>query len=204
MSVSVAGLPLVELLVSSTAPVVVKYLTSKINGWLNKKKGQEENQENKEISNLKQELDNLKKEIEDKKENNQTISDNDIKKIKETITKADAIQKHSDVDLISENDFTDWSINLRKQGGLESEDLALVITRQLDSLIEKYRGDQMYNSKRRKLEEMSVALKINLKYFKEAKGKPSIGLRMDSDEVKHLERVLDQSVYEAKNLIFQI
>ena len=201
---AVAGIPLVELLVSGTAPVVVKYLTSKINGWLNKKIEKGDHQNNALISNLKQESDNLEKEIENKKENNQTISDDDIKKIKELITKASTIQKNNDVESISENDFTNWSINLRQQRQLESEDVALVITKQIDSLIEKYRGDPLYNNKRRKLEEMSVALKINLKYFKEAKEKPGIGLKMDSDEVKNLERVLDQSIFEAKNIIFQL
>jgi hypothetical protein len=117
-----------------------------------------------------------------------------------------SIQQFNKMDLISNNDFTDWSIKQRNEEKIRSEDLALVIKRELDVLIEKSgSGDlRLRDDTRRRLQDMAIALKINSEVLEEEKSKPSLGLRIDADKIKEQQRLLDLNIYDARDLLRRI
>lgn len=192
-----------ELLIAKTATSVVNYVANRLSKWFQKKSGNEP--EAKELEKLQEEIEELKKSTKKEKEMHEEVPETEVNKLRDTINKIDIIQKQNDMDLISNKDFGKWIMKVYKGGDMESEDLADIIRKELDLAIEKSREMGVSDIKRRELEDVAISLRLNVKYLKNERSKArQLGLSMDDEKVKNRERILEQSLYEARGLIDNI
>ena len=206
MNFNMEIIPLLEIVASTTAPTVVRYLSNKVNNWLGDKIENKSNDLTQDLTKLRTEIDQIKSEIDTKKDKQEELTDSDIRRLSEMIHRLNSVQKLNRVNMISNEDFTDWSIKQRKEEKIRSEDLAFVIERELEVLIAKSGsgGLLLSNDTRRRLQDMAVALKINAEVLEEEKSKPSMGLRIDEERIREQRRLLDLNIYQAKDLLSKI
>ncbi len=183
---------LASMLATTTAKSVIKFLDEKVAEYINKKFGGKPPSD---IESLKKEVEELKVKLEAKESTE--LTETDIEEVSKAVTKVEQKQKSFSETIISDSMFREWS-----ETKLYVEDQAPVVKRELEMLINKAKELKISERKRWDIQDMIIALDMNLNDMIEAKRRVR-KFRLTSDEEKSraAEIALRDTIFEARNFL---
>lgn len=181
-------MPIMEIIVAGTAPLVVKFLLDKVNKIMERKPADNE------IVRLKEEVEVLKNTLESKERGG--ITESDVKLVEEKFERAEALQRRYNLDVLSDEAFRDWKNRLR------DEDRGIFAMNELETLISKADEIHIREDRRVELEDIADHLDSTLGRLEKEKRELRLFPNMENREaVERRERILKRTLRRAMELI---
>jgi hypothetical protein len=188
---------LVGIIATTTFPTIAKYLATRLNKWIQTKIGSDSESSN--IQNLTDKINGLKAKVES---TNYSATEVDVKELTQTVKEVNNIQQKRATNLISTNDFREWTLKGLKEGYLDSEEVVTTIVYQLELIDSKLRESSTTREKIYQVQDMIVALKTNLQFYLDQEREARLsGLQKDKENAMSRRIVLQKSLEEARNII---
>lgn len=190
-------MPLIEtlgiLITSATAKTVVKFVDEKISDYIRQKFG---NKPSPEIAAMKKEIEDLKSKLDAKEKNDITTAEVDELRVK--VTQIEQMHSALPSNIISGDIFQAWS----EKGELDIEDQALIIRKQLEILMDKAGALGLKPEKRHRIQDKATSIIVTTKNLRESREKArDSDLTKDKEEVVRLERLLQNIVFQSRDLL---
>ncbi len=184
-----------SIIATSTAKSVIKFVDEKVGEYISKKFGNKPLPDD--IEALKKEVQELKEKLEVKKRDE--INQGDVEQLQKTITKIEQKQSYLPDKIISNSIFQEWST--REEGDVE--DQAPIIKKELETILNRTRELKISDRKRWEIQDMIIAVDMNLKEMTEAKreAKKFRGLVSAEQKAKEAEIGLRSTIFEAANYL---
>ncbi len=178
------------ILATSTAKSVAKFLDEKLTEYVNKKFN---NKPPVDIEALKTEVEQLKEKLEAKKKDD--ITQTDVDELQKTVMKIEQKQNSLHDAIISDSILQEWS--LRKERDVD--DQAALVKRELEVILDKAKDLKIAEKKRWEIQDILVAIEMNLKEMVEAekKARKYPGLVSAEQKAKEAEIGLRNTIFEA-------
>jgi len=184
-----------SIIATSTAQSVIKFMDEKVGEYINKKFGNKPPPSD--IEALKKEVQELKEKLDVKKR--EEINQVDIDQLKNTMTKIEQKQSYLPDKIISNSIFQEWSSKEER----DVEDQVTIIKKELEIIFNRTRELKIPERKRWEIQDMIIAIDINLKEMNDAKreAKKFRGLVSAEQKAKEAEIGLRNTIFEAANYL---
>lgn len=180
-----------SILATSTAKSVIKFLDDRVAEYIGKKF---ENTPPRDIEALKKEIEELKLRLEAKED--YEVSQTDVEEVNSTLSKIDQKQISLSDKIISVSIFQEWSKNL------DIEDLAPILNRELNVLVDKAKELKISDKKRYEIQNLINALFMNYNDLITARRQFQMTLLPAYDQQAKLSEIaLRNTIQEAKNYL---
>jgi hypothetical protein len=181
------------ILTSATAKTVAKFVDEKIGEYIRHKLGGKPSAE---VAKLQTDIETLKKQLEAKEKDE--VSAAEVNELMARVTQIEQMHTTLPPTIISGEAFQSWS----ERGDLDIEDQALILRKQLQMVMDRSAELGLKQEQRYRVQDKASSIIVTMKNLREAREKArDTDLNKDKEEVVRLERLMQNLVFQTRDLL---